>query len=86
MCKTVSLHLQLKGDYIMNEVIARIDVTTPSGRRIVRNLEKNKKAVKVEYPLPPEIAEQKWYTVEEVFNELEKKINDHYGTNYKLRY
>jgi len=70
----------------MNEVIARIDITTPSGRRIVRDLEKHKKVVKMEYPVPPEIAEQKWYTVEEVFGELEKKLNDHYGTNYKLKY
>jgi len=68
----------------MNEVIARIDVTTPSGRQIVRNLEKHKKAVKMEYPVPPEIARQKWYSDDEVWDMVEKKLNDHYGTNYKL--
>lgn len=33
-----------------NEVIARIDISTPAGRKIVRDLEK-RKVVKMEYPL-----------------------------------
>ena len=68
----------------MNEVVARIDVTMPIGRRIVRDLEKHKRAVKVEYPLPPEIAGQIWHSDDEVWDMVEKKLNDHYGTNYKL--
>lgn len=68
----------------MSEVIAYIDTTTPSGRRIVRELEKHKKSVKIEYPMPPEMAGQKWHTVDEVFDRIEKKLNAHYGTNYKL--
>ena len=64
-------------------VIARIDVSRPAGRRIARELE-GKKAVKMEYPLPPEIAGKKWYTVEESFAKVEKILNDHYGTNYKI--
>ena len=58
----------------------------PIGRRIVRDLEKHKKAVKVEYPLPESIAEQGWHTVKEVFDELEQGLNDHYETNFKLKY
>lgn len=68
----------------MNEVIAHIDISTPTGRRIVRELEKHKKTVKIEYPIPPEIAGKQWHTEDEVWSMVEKKLNDHYGTNYKL--
>ncbi|MDO9634911.1 MAG: hypothetical protein Q7J05_07750 [Paludibacter sp.] len=70
----------------MNQVIAHIDISTPIGRRLVKELEKHKKTVKVEYPLPEAISGQKWHTIEEVFNEVEKELNDHYGTNLKLKY
>ncbi|MDR0421427.1 MAG: hypothetical protein LBH72_00240 [Proteiniphilum sp.] len=36
-----------------NKVMASIDISRPSGRKIVRELQ-NKKAVKLEYPLPEE--------------------------------
>lgn len=70
----------------MNQVIAHIDISTVAGRRLVRELQKHKEVVKVEYPLPEELSGQKVYTVEEVFSKLEKKLNDHYGTNIKLKY
>lgn len=66
-----------------NEVIARIDVSTPTGRKIVRDLE-NRRVVKLEYPLPEGI-EGKTYTHEEVWERVENKLNEHYGTNYKLK-
>ncbi len=59
----------------MNEVIARIDISTPSGRKIVRELE-NKKAVKIEYPLHEGI-NGKTYTHEEVFGKLRTKLKEH---------
>lgn len=63
-----------------NKVTAIIDVSTPTGRRIVRDLEKHKRTVSLDYPKP----EGKTYTVEEAFEMVEKKLNDHYGTNYKI--
>ncbi len=66
-----------------NEVIARIDMSTPTGRRIVRDLE-NRRVVKLEYPLPEGI-EGKTYAHEEVWKRVENKLNEHYGTNYKLK-
>ena len=69
----------------MNEVIARIDVTTPSGRRIVRDLEKHKKAVKVEYPLPPEIVGKEGISLEDFWQRAEDRFNKRYGTNYKFK-
>ncbi len=58
------------------EAIARINLDTPTGRRIARELERHPKTVKVEYPLPPEIAGQKWYTEEEFFAEFDRKIEE----------
>ena len=68
----------------MNEVTARIDVTMPVGRRIIRDLEKHKRAVKVEYPLPESIAGKKTYTIDEVFKMGEDILNEHYGTDYRI--
>jgi hypothetical protein len=70
----------------MNQVIAHIDISTPIGRKLVKELEKHKKAVRVEYPLPEAISGQKFYTIAEVFSEVEKELNDYYGTNLKLKY
>ncbi len=66
------------------EAIARINLDTPTGRRIARELERHPKTVKVEYPLPPEITGQKWYTEEEVWGRIEKKLSDHYGMEIKI--
>lgn len=66
-----------------NEVIARIDISTPTGRKIVRELEK-RRVVKMEYPLP-EGKEGQIYTHQEVWDTVENKLNDHYDTNYKLK-
>jgi hypothetical protein len=64
----------------MDEVIARIDVSTPSGRKIVRDLE-NKKSVKIEYPLPAGIAGQKTYTLEESYKECIDILSKNYGVD-----
>ena len=63
----------------MNEVIAHIDISTPTGKRIVNQLQKHRKTVKMEYPLPDEITGQELYTVEEAFAGLEKRIKEHYA-------
>ena len=65
---------------------AQINIARPAGRKLVRDLEMHPKVARVDYPLPPEIAGQKWYTVEEVFSEVEEKLNAHYGSNLKLNY
>ena len=67
----------------MSEVIAYINTETPTGRRIVSDLEKQKKTVRMEYPLP-EADEEVTYTHEEVWKRFEKKFNEHYGTDYKF--
>lgn len=66
-----------------NEVIARIDISTSTGRKIVRELEK-RRVVKMEYPIP-ESVEGKTYTHQEIWETVENKLNDHHGTTYKLK-
>jgi hypothetical protein len=70
----------------VNEVIAHIDISTPTGRRIVNELQKHRKSVRMEYPESEIIAEQKWHTIKDVFGEVEKKLNDHYGSHLHLKY
>lgn len=52
------------------EVIARIDANTPTGRKIIRQLEVHKKTVKLEYPEPKGLDGHELYNVEEVFGNL----------------
>jgi hypothetical protein len=62
---------------------AQIDIARPAGRKLVRELE-TKKFVKMEYPIPAEVAGQKWHKHDDVWGEIEVMFNQHYGTNYKL--
>ncbi|HHV84632.1 MAG TPA: hypothetical protein GXX42_02295 [Petrimonas sp.] len=59
-----------------NKVIATIDVSRPSGRKIVRELQ-NKRAVTLEYPLPEGI--EKAPTHKEVFSKLLDDLSEDYG-------
>ncbi len=68
------------------EVTAHINIDTPAGRKLVREIEKHKKIVRLEYPLPDAIAGQKTFTLEESFGKLEKRLNQHYGTDLNLKY
>ncbi|GHS97622.1 hypothetical protein FACS189421_04760 [Bacteroidia bacterium] len=65
----------------MNTVTAKIDISRPSGRRIVRELEK-KRTVKIEYPFVGK--SEKTYSLDEVFDMGEKIINNYFGTELKI--
>lgn len=58
-------------------VIANIDISTPTGRKIVRELEKHNRVVKITYPEAEEIPEGAVTIeegVEEFWGHLEKKF------------
>lgn len=65
----------------MNQVIAHIDISTPIGRKLVKELEKHKKAVRVEYPLPEAISGQRTYTLDESYNECCDILSKNYGVD-----
>lgn len=64
-----------------NKVIATIDISRPSGRKIVRELQ-NKRAVKLEYPLPEGITDN-WHDWEEVYERGLDKLSEHYGVDMR---
>ena len=59
-------------------VTAFINVETPAGRKIVRDLEKHRKLVKIEYPQLDTFDGEKTYTVDEVFDECIEILSNHY--------
>jgi hypothetical protein len=66
-------------------VTAHIDVSTAKGRKLVRDLEKNKKLVKIDNPLP--LGEDglpvETYSVVEAFDNLYDKLEDDYGIDLR---
>lgn len=60
------------------EVIAKINVDTAKGRKIVRELEKHKRTVKLEHPIP-----ESWvlHSVEEYADAFAKKLGEKYGVD-----
>jgi len=63
---------------------AQINIARPAGMKLARGLE-TKNFVKMDYPLPPEIAGQKWYTHDEVFDMIDEILTKHYGVPIKSR-
>jgi len=70
----------------MNTITVKIDIETPTGRRLLREIERHPKVAKVEHEANENIDGQNWNTIEDVFSKVEKKLNDYYGTNLKLKY
>ncbi|MCK9414246.1 MAG: hypothetical protein M0Q53_18235 [Prolixibacteraceae bacterium] len=66
-------------------ITAHIDVSTPKGRKIVRELERNKKLVKIENSMPTgeDGLPVKTHSVEESFEQLWDKMEEHYGMDLR---
>ncbi len=67
----------------MTEVIAHIDISTPTGRRIVNELRKHTKTVRMEYPDADTMKSSKTYTLEESFAECCEILNKNYGVDVR---
>jgi len=69
---------------IMN-VTAHIDVSTPKGRKIVRELKRHKKIVEIENPMPVGIdgLPEETYSSEFIEEYLWNKLNTHYETDIR---
>jgi len=65
----------------MNVVTAEIDVTTPTGRKLVKELER-KRCVKLTFP---NVVDGVTYSHKEVWEKMENKLNQFYGTDHKLK-
>jgi O-acetylhomoserine/O-acetylserine sulfhydrylase-like pyridoxal-dependent enzyme len=62
----------------MKTVNVQINITSATGMRLVREMEKHPKVAKVEYPLPEGLEDQKTYTLEESYQECCQILNEHY--------
>lgn len=62
-------------------VTAHININTSKGRKLVRELEKNKKLVTIENPMPNDEdgLPEETYSLEESFEKLWNKMEEHYG-------
>ena len=67
----------------METINVRINITTPTGRRLLREMEKHPKTAIVEYPLPEGLPEQRTYTIEESYDECCKILSDHYKVDVR---
>jgi hypothetical protein len=63
------------------EVIARINIDSPTGRKLVSEIEKHKKVAEIQYPLPEELQ-----NCTAVWDKVWDKLSNHYGVDVrKLR-
>lgn len=66
------------------EVIARIDTSTPAGRKALRKISFIKEGVALEFPSPDYSLENLEDNVDRVFEKLAQRLNEHYSTKYEL--
>jgi len=65
-------------------VTAIIDVSTPTGRRIVRELEKHKRVVKIiSEPEPDEGIPENTIPLEAIEKKMWDKLEEHYGVDLR---
>jgi len=65
------------------EVKAKINISSPTGRRLVRELEKHTKVVKLEYPTDTKSIPEGSIPLEKGVDQLWKSLNEKLG--YDLR-
>jgi hypothetical protein len=65
------------------EVTARINVDSPTGRKLVREIQKHKKIAEIEYPLPEGMLNGTALSHDEVWDEVWQILSDHYGVDMK---
>ena len=63
----------------MQKINVKINIASPTGRRLLKEVERHPKVAKIEYPLTAEIEGQKTYTLEESFAECSDILSNHYG-------
>ena len=66
------------------KVLAEINTDSPTGKRIVRELEKHYKVVKLNYPSPtnPDEDGEKTYSFEEFKTNVKEEFKNRYGIDF----
>ena len=63
----------------METIQVRINISSPVGRRLLKEIEKHPDVVKIERQISESIADKKTYTLEESFNECCDILSKNYG-------
>jgi len=67
----------------MKTVHAKIRTSTTAGRRLLKEIEKQPDAVKIEKTIPESITGQKTYTLDESFDECCDILSKNYGVDVR---
>ncbi len=67
----------------MESINVQIDISTNTGIKLLREIQKHPKVAVIEYPKPAEIAGQKTYTLDDAFDQLYDKLSELYGIDMK---
>lgn len=70
----------------MQTVNVQIDISTPTGRKLMNEIQKHPKVAKIQAEMPQSISQGNTYSLNEAFGMVEEKLNNHYGTNHNLDY
>lgn len=65
------------------EVTARINVDSPTGRKLVREIQKHKEVTEIEYPLPEGMLNGTALSDDEVWDKVWDKLSKHYGVDVR---
>ena len=65
-------------------VTAEINIESPTGRRILRELEKHNRVVKISYPIPTSVdgIEEKTYTFYEFKENVKIEFKNRFGVDF----
>jgi len=66
------------------EVTVKINSDSPTGHRLLRDLEKHKKVVKIENPLPDGVRNGDFYELDDVIARGDECLITHYGEEMKI--
>ena len=67
------------------EVTALINIDSPTGRKLVREIEKHKKVAEIEYPLPEDLQNCSAISHNEVWDKVWDKLSHHYNVNVQIQ-
>jgi hypothetical protein len=69
----------------MNTITVEINIASPTGRRILNDLQKHPKTVKVVTQIDPRIVNPPSdMSHNQIWKDMESKLNEHYGSDLKL--
>ena len=84
--KTNYLCSYIKKNKIM-DITVRINIDSPTWRKLIREIEKHKKVAEIEYPLPEDLQNCSARSHSEIWDKVWDKLSNHYGVDVrKLRW